>query len=402
MIRLFLILACLLIALPVARAWSDPQDFQQVEKGRYLATVGDCVACHTAAGGKPFAGGRAIATPFGTILSSNITPDRDTGIGAWTDNDFVRAMSKGIGPGGKHFYPVFPYPNFATMTRDDMLAVRHYLATIEPVRQAVDTNQLPFPLNIRGLMAIWNGLFLKTKEFKADPQQSAEWNRGAYLVQGLGHCGDCHSPKNIFGAEKTSEGYQGGNLQGWFAPMVTSDERIGLGAWTVDEVVEYLHTGHNKNAAASGPMAEVVALSTSRMTLPDLRAMAVWLKGLPSTNQEPPAAPAKTVMTAGHAIFQAQCGACHGSSGHGVANLFPALAGAPDVQSVDATNLLRVVLQGGKSVATPVKPTGPAMPAFGWKLSDEQIADVTTYIRNGRPDDQTIPRLRRSAIAAAS
>jgi mono/diheme cytochrome c family protein len=231
-------------------------------------------------------------------------------------------------------------------------------------------------------MAIWNGLFFKAREFRADPEKSAEWNRGAYLVQGLGHCGDCHSPKNIFGAEKTSEAYQGGNLQGWFAPTVTSDGRIGLGAWTVDDVAEYLHTGHNKNAAASGPMAEVVALSTSRMSLPDLRAIAVWLKDLPGANGEPAPAPAKTVMDAGHRVFQAQCGACHGSSGLGVPNLFPGLAGAPDVQSDDFTNLLRVVLQGGKSVATSTKPTGPAMPAFGWKLSNEQIADVTTYIRN--------------------
>jgi mono/diheme cytochrome c family protein len=379
-----LLLAWTLIALPGSCAWSDPRDFGQIDRGPYLATVGDCLARHTAADGKSFAGGRAIATPFGTLVSPNIAPDRETGIGAWTDDEFVRAMRKGAGRGGRHLYPAFPYPYFTLVTRDDLLRLRGYLATIDPVRNTVDVNRLPFPFNIRAVMAIWNGLFFRAKEFRTDPAQSEEWNRGAYLVTGLGHCGACHTAKNIFGADQKSGTFAGGKLQGWFSPNLTNDHHVGLGAWTVDEVVDYLHSGHNKNAAASGPMAEVVSLSTSHMTLPDLRAMAVYLKGGSGADEKPPSPPAnETVASPGQAIFEAQCEACHQSSGRGVTRLFPGLAGAPSVQADDASNLLRVVLQGGKSVATRTNPTGAAMPAFGWKLSDEQIAAVASYVRNG-------------------
>ncbi len=381
MIRAMLVIVLIMGATTGAR--SDAQPVQQTDPGRYLATAGDCIACHTAPGGKPFAGGRDIPTPFGSMVSPNITPDRETGIGAWTDDAFVLAMRNGIGPGGKHYYPAFPYPFFTKMTRDDVLVIRRYLETVDPVRNAVRSNQLPFPFRVRALMIGWNALFFDAGEFKADPTKSGEWNRGAYLVEGPAHCGACHTAKNALGADKKSKAYEGGKSEGWFAPDLTNDQPGGLGTWTVDELAEYLRTGRNKTAAATGPMGEVISLSTSHLTTEDLRAMAMYLKDHQGSRAGvTPAAPDKTLMVAGKDIFEAHCGACHQPSGTGVTGLFPALADAPAVQSDDFSNLIHVVLKGGKSAATRARPTGAAMPPFGWKLSDRQIAAVATYIRN--------------------
>lgn len=361
----------------------DGQDFARIQRGHYLATVADCAACHTAIGGKPFAGGRPIATPFGTIVSSNITPDRQTGIGRWSDDEFVTLMQHGIGRGGKHIYPAMPYPYYTHATRDDDLAIRAWLASIPAVRSKVDSNQLPFPLDIRAAMIGWNMLFFTPGAFRPDPQKSVEWNRGAYLVTGWEHCGACHTPKNLAGGDETSRTLQGAVLQGWFAPNITNDQRRGLGRWSVNDVVAYLRTGHNRIAAASGPMAEEVGLSSSQMSAPDLHAMATYLKSLPG--QIDPLTPldaASPAMRAGAAIYADECSACHAPRGQGVAGLFPALAGAPSIQSREPTSLIRVVLQGAKSAATDGAPTSPAMPAFGWMLSDRQTAAVVTYIRN--------------------
>ena len=376
----------LLLGLALARATpvsASEQAFEQIEHGRYLATAADCVACHTIPGGVPFAGGRAIQTPFGTLLSPNLTPDRETGIGAWTDAEFLRAMREGIGPNGEHFYPAFPYPYFSRMTPDDIVAIRRYLNTLDPVRNPVEANQLPFPFSIRGVMSVWNALFFTPASFTPHADKSPEWNRGAYLVEGPGHCGACHTAKNALGGDVTSRAFQGGSLGNWFAPNITGDARVGLGGWSVEETAEYLGTGHNRSAAATGPMAEVVSLSTSRMEPADLRAMALYLKDLPGLSASvTPAASDTPFMRQGKLIFEAQCAACHQSSGAGVPHLFPALAAAPGVQAGDANNLMRVVLEGGRSVATAARPTAGAMPAFGWKLSDEQVASVLTYVRN--------------------
>jgi mono/diheme cytochrome c family protein len=365
----------------IARA-SDPQDFALVERGRYLATVGDCTACHTSPGGKPFAGGRPIETPFGDLLGSNITPDRKTGIGGWDDDTFYNAMHEGFSD--QPLYPAMPYPYYTKVTRADVTAIRAYLNTVAPVANDVQSNQLPFPFSIRASMRVWNALFFRKGEWQPDPGKSAEWNRGAYLVEGLGHCGACHTPKNILGGDKTDLRLRGYVLQGWLAPDITGDQRTGIGGWSVDEIVEYLKTGANRFQTASGPMAEEIDDSTQHWTEGDLRATAVYLKAQPAVSRQPggPVQATDPAMQAGAAVYADQCAACHAMSGNGVARLFPALKNSGSVQSDDPTSLLRVVLDGTRAVATNRAPTGAAMPAFGWKLSDGQIAAVLTYIRN--------------------
>jgi mono/diheme cytochrome c family protein len=260
-----------------ARAAGDPQDFGQLQQGRYLTIAGDCAACHTLPGsGHDFAGGRPIETPFGTIFAPNITPDPQTGIGAWTDEEFVDALTKGRGRGGTRLYPAMPYTYMTKTTRKDALAIRNYLNTVPAVRNDVRSNQLPFPFNVRLGMAVWNKLFFTPGTFHPNPGKSAEWNRGAYLAEGLMHCGMCHTPKNLAGGDKTAHVLQGYALQGWFAPDITNDVRRGLGSWSVDDVAAYLKTGHNRTQMASGPMADTVMQSTARMGDADLRAVAVY------------------------------------------------------------------------------------------------------------------------------
>ena len=361
----------------------DPQNFETIQRGQYLVTLGDCGACHTAPGGPPFAGGRPLQTPFGSVLASNITPDRGTGIGAMTDGQFVDVLQKGLGRGGRHLYPAMPYTYLTHVTRDDALAMRAYLATVQPVHHAVDENQLPFPFSIRASMAAWNLLFFKNERLTPDPTQSPEWNRGAYLVEGPEHCGMCHTPKNVLGGDEASKALQGYALQGWFAPNITNDARRGLGAWSVDDIVAYLRKGHNRFAAASGPMAEEVQDSSQYLEESDLHAIAVYLKSRPGQNGEDHPLDAKRPdMQAGSAIYADLCSSCHTPTGAGIPNLFPRLAGSPGVQQREATSTVRVILQGVRSVATPGSPTGPAMPSFAWDLSDAQIAAVSTFVRN--------------------
>jgi mono/diheme cytochrome c family protein len=378
--------ACLLVLLgpSAGHAAADQQAFDEIERGRYLAIAGDCAPCHTAPGGKVYAGGRPIETPFGTLVSSNITPDRETGIGAWTDDEFVNSMREGTGRGGRRLYPAMPYTYYTKVTREDALAIRAYLATLDPVRNEVISNQLPFPFNIRVSLAVWDALFFKHGTFAPVAGKSDEWNRGAYLAEGLGHCGACHTAKNMLGGDKTSRALRGGELQGWYAPNLTGEPRVGLGGWSVDDVVAYLKTGHNSISAASGPMSEVVARSTSLMTDADLRAMAVYLKDHPPQDggAREPLSEEDRVMRAGQAIYVDNCAACHTAEGTGIPRLFSALKDSPSVLADDPVSLIRVVLQGAQSVATDSDPTGPSMPAHGWKLSDEQVAAVITYIRN--------------------
>ena len=367
-----------------AAAAGSGQDFSQIERGRYLTAVGDCAACHTKPGGKPFAGGLPIETPFGKVVAPNITPDNETGIGLWSDDDFVRAVTQGIRRDGAHLFPAMPYTYYTKVNRDDVLAIRAYLETVPAVSNSVSADQLPFPLSVRADMAAWNALYFTPGEFQPDPNKSAEWNRGAYLAEGLMHCGACHTPKNIAGGDKTGEQLQGYALQGWFAPDITTDQRRGLGSWSVDDIVAYLKTGHNRFAAATGPMADEVANSSSKMTDADLHAVATWLKDQPAPKEASarPVAAADKAMKTGAAIYADECSACHTPHGAGIAELFPALAGAPSVQSTDPTSMIRVVLAGTRSVATDSAPTAPAMPAFAWLLNDRQAAAVLTYIRN--------------------
>jgi mono/diheme cytochrome c family protein len=361
----------------------DPQAADQVTRGHYLAIAGDCAACHSAPGGKAFAGGLAIETPFGTLLSANITPDRQAGIGAWSDDEFVHSMQQGIAPGGKHLYPAMPYTSFTHVTREDLLALRAYLSTLDAVSDAVATNRLPFPYDIRASMIVWNALNFSPGEFRADPNQSAEWNRGAYLVNGLGHCGACHTPKNLLGGDKSSAPLSGAAVLGWYAPPLDDNPRTGLGAWRVEDIVSYLKSGWGGGQAATGTMALVVANSTSQLADADLHSIAVYLKAIPAPAQAPaPLDKTTASMRSGRSLYLANCSACHTSSGEGVADLAPTLANSAVVQAASTDTLLDVVLNGAQAVATDAAPTAPGMPAFGWQLSDEQIATLLTYIRN--------------------
>lgn len=363
---------------------SDQQKFAEIEHGRYLATLADCTACHTKKNGdQPFAGGRPIETPFGTIVSANITPDRETGIGNWTDEQFDAAVRRGIRANGSRLYPAMPYTAYTKMSREDVKAIRAYLATVEPIHNPVVSDQLPFPLNIRMGMRVWDALFFRQGEFKPDLNKSPEWNRGAFLVNGPGHCGACHTPKNVLGADKTPEALQGSQVQGWFAPNITNDEVRGLGTMSVDDIEALLKTGHNRLATVTGPMSEEIEDSSAHFRDDDLKAIATYLKSLPGDgNKETPLDQSDSRMTAGKAIYRDVCSACHGLDGNGVANLFPALAKAPSIRSKDPTSAIRVILRGARSVATSAEPTAPAMPSFGWQLNDGQVAAVVTYIRN--------------------
>ena len=368
---------------PKSELAHDSQSYDEIARGRYLATVADCAACHTSPGGRLYAGGRVIETPFGKIVSPNLTPDLATGIGAWSDDDFVNALWIGRGAHGTHLYPAMPYTYYTKMSRADILAIRAYLNALQPVPNEVHANQLPFPFDQRWSMAGWNWLFFAAGRFQPVPGKSPEWNRGAYLVQGPGHCGMCHTAKNFVGADDAGHPLQGGVLQGWLSPNVTGNPREGVGSWSVDDVVAYLKTGQNRIGAATGPMAEVITDSTSHMTDADLKAIAVYLKDQPSPQTAVTAVSASDpAMKTGEAIYVDQCAACHRRDGTGARGLFPAMKGNPDVQQADPTTLVRVVLHGTQNVATPGAPTGPAMPAYGWKLNDRQAAAVITYIRN--------------------
>lgn len=381
-IRVAALVATLLITRAAAAA--DLQSFETVARGRYLAVAADCAACHTKPGGKPFAGGVALETPFGTLVGPNITPDPNAGIGAWTDDEFVAALHDGRGRGGIRLFPAMPYPAYTKMTREDALAIRAYLQTIEPAPDKIEPDQLPFPLSIRLNIAVWNALNFKPGRLEPEPSKSAEWNRGRYLVDALGHCGTCHTPKTSLGADNDSSYLQGAVLQGWFAPNITADSRKGIGGWPVDELVSYLKTGVNPDAIATGAMTEEIVHSSSNMTDDDLKAIAVYLKSLVPERENAPAALATSDprMVAGQAIYKDNCAACHTDAGAGIPGLFARLAGSHAVQSDNPTTLIRVVLKGSRGVGTPDAPTSPAMPSFGWRLNDVQVASVSTYIRN--------------------
>lgn len=397
----------LIVQAGAAHAAASGQDFAEIERGRYLAIAADCDACHEDPISKrPFAGGLPIETPFGNVVAPNITPDRDTGIGGWSDAEFEAALRHGRRPDGKRLYPAMPFPYFTRMTPQDVAALHAYLETLEPVHHAVAADQLPFPFDIRASMVLWDALYFSDATFSADPAKSAEWNRGAYLVQGPAHCGACHTPKGPLGGDKGAEFLQGYSIQGWFAPNLTNTHD-GVGDWSVDDIVEYLKSGHNRFAAASGPMAEEVRHSSSQMRPADLQAMAVYLKdqGGPQVARQPVGA-AEPIMATGSAIYGDLCAACHQTDGTGVPRLIPNLAASASVAAREPTTVIRVLLEGANSVATEAEPTAPAMPAFGWQLSDAQIAAVGTYIRNSwshaaRPITAHEVHEERGALSAA-
>ena len=378
------ILACLLLcsAFAASARAAVPAE-ETIAHGKALVDAGDCTGCHTADPTKPFAGGVRIDTPFGAIYSPNLTPDRKTGIGAWSDQDFYNALRFGIAPDGSRYYPAFPYPNFSKLTRSDILAIRAYLATLTPFANQPPPPQLRFPLNFRIVMRLWNFLFFRPGILQPDQQKGTDWNRGRYLVEGLGHCGGCHTPKNFLGADKPERALTGGRVGGWFAPRLDGAARSGLKSWSVDDIAEYLGSGRNGKSHADGPMADVVVNSTSRMSDDDVRAIAVYLKSLPPGPLERAVvAPSEASMKSGAAIYAHQCIACHEADGSGAPRIYPPLPGNALLQSADASSTLRVILDGAQTVTTPRAPNTGSMPAYAKQLSDQQVADVTNYVRN--------------------
>ncbi len=380
--RAILALVLLCTAFTLGKARAEPSE-ETIARGKALTETAGCASCHTADPSKAFAGGRRIDTPFGAIYSSNLTPDRDTGLGAWTDGEFHRALRYGVAPDGSLYYPAFPYPYFTKMVRDDLLAIRAYLATLTPVHNSPPPPELRWPLNYRVVMRVWNLRFFQPGIFEPDQQKSTAWNRGGYLVTGAAHCGACHTPKNIFGADKRSRAFGGGRVQGWFAPRLDGAERSGLKSWSVDDIVEYLQSGRNSKSHVGGLMAEVVVDSTSKMSDADVRAIAVYLKDLPAGAPEPAVTPPpQAEMAAGKAVYARACVACHEADGSGAPRIYPPLPGNANLQSADPTSTLRIILDGAQTVTTPRAPNPGSMPAYAKQLSDQEIADVANYIRN--------------------
>ncbi len=360
-----------------------------IEQGEYLARAGDCIACHTAPGGKLFAGGRPMPTPFGTLYSSNITPSPDTGIGKWSADAFYATMHTGRLPDGGLLYPAMPFGAYTKVTRADSDAIFFYLRSVAPVEAANKPHDLRFPYNNRSLILGWRTLFFTEGEYKPDAMKSTEWNRGAYLVQGLGHCAMCHSAINALGGSSESKAFQGGliPMQHWYAPSLTSNKEAGLGDWSLADISDYLRSGVSHRGAVYGPMAEVVYNSLQYMTDGDTLAMSVYLKSL--AEGSPPDPPASTVpgaessllMSLGKTVYDAQCASCHGAQGRGMTPQYPPLAGNQSIQMESAVNPIRMVLNGGYPPGTAANPMPHGMPPFAQFLSDDQVAAVVTYIR---------------------
>jgi mono/diheme cytochrome c family protein len=374
-------------------------DAAQLARGQYLVAAGDCMSCHLRDGGEPFAGGLGLNTPFGVIYSSNITSDAQTGIGAWTSEQFHQAMHDGKGIHGENLYPAFPYPWFRLASRADDDAILSFLKTTPAVHYTPPENHLPFPLNIRSAVGAWNMLFLDSHEYQTDPGQSAEWNRGAYLVNGLGHCGGCHTPKNMLGADKSKQFLRGGDLDTWVAPDLTGNARTGLGDWNLDDITEYLHTGRNARAAAGGPMADVITYSTSLMSDEDRHAIATYLKSQPASPVVAASTPDIEAIRRGAEIYSDACTSCHLENGVGQSRLFPPLGHDAVLQQADPAGLLHLILAGTQIGTSASRPSPLSMPSFAWKLSDQEIADVATYIRNSW-SNQAAP-IAESEVSAA-
>jgi mono/diheme cytochrome c family protein len=354
----------------------------QLQLGRYLVAMGDCASCHTRDGGEPMAGGLGMNTPFGVIYTPNLTSDADTGIGGWTPAQFYRAMHLGRDDQNRNLYPAFPYAFFTRIGRTDTDAILAYLKTVPAVRYTPPPNRLPFPLNIRFMVKGWNLLFFRPGFYQQDHGKSAEWNRGAYIVNGLGHCGQCHTPVNLLGANEQANALRGGSLENWVAPDLTANTRVGIGGWSNSDIVEYLRTGRNARAQAAGPMAEVVSYSTSLLSDGDLAAIATYLKDQPPSPSPRLGAPDAGAMRRGAAVYSDACASCHLERGVGQPRYFPPLAGDAVLQQANSAGLAHMILAGVRTAPTASRPSPLAMPSFAWKLSDQEIADVATYIRN--------------------
>ena len=374
-------------------------------RGEYLTRAADCAACHNAPNGKPFAGGLPFKLPFGTIYSSNITPDRETGIGNWNDDDFVRALHRGIAPGGRYLYPAFPYTSFTAMSRDDALAIKAYLFSLPPQHVANKENDLIFPFNQRWGMAFWNLVFLSDRRFVPDPAQSAAVNRGAYLATALGHCGECHTPRNLAYGLESGRAFAGEALQGWDAYNITSDKRSGVGAWSDAQLASFLASAHAQGrGSAAGPMAEAVENSLQYLTSEDIRALVAYLRTVAAQTGDYgiSAAPAPGAQESedelGRHVFEGGCANCHEYNGDGRQTVYASLVGSRSVADPDGANVMQIMLNGAKYR---IKDQNVFMPPFGAAYSDAELAAVANYViahfggKTGRVTPEDVARRRR-------
>jgi len=387
----------LLAALPSAAPAQAPDsttraqapDAEVIKQGEYLARAGDCIACHTTPGGALFAGRRPMPTPFGTLFSPNITPDQDTGIGKWTAGEFYSMMHTGRSPDGGLLYPAMPFGSYTKVTRQDSDAIFAYLRSVPPIKLASRPHELSFPYNNRSLILGWRTLYFQQGEYQPDHANSDEWNRGAYLVQGLGHCTMCHSQINALGGSSASQAFEGGliPMQNWYAPSLTSNKEAGLGDWSIEDISDLLQKGASRRGAVYGPMAEVTYDSLQHMTDADARAMAVYLKslaahggpGAPASSM--PAAESSLLLRLGKTVYEGQCASCHRSDGRGMPPDYPPLAANQSIQMASVVNPVRMVLNGGYPPGTAGNPMPHGMPPFAQSLSDDEVAAVVSYIR---------------------
>ena len=363
-------------------------------RGEYLTAAGNCVSCHTSEKGRPFSGGLAFETSFGTIYSTNITPDKETGIGRWSLEEFTVAMRQGERPNGEHLYPVFPYTSFTGVSDEDIAAIYAYLKTLDPVRSLPPQNDLDFPYNQRWALGVWKFLFLEDRRFEPQPAQSAQWNRGAYLVETLGHCGECHTPRNFLGATDADLAMTGatymdrveGKLSAWSAPNLT-DASSGLALWSNEDIAGYLKLGFSHRAGVFGPMNNVVVNSTRHLSEDDVSAITVYLKSLPANARESGAPASDEVLRAGSIQYDIHCGTCHLPTGEGSAETGPPLVGSPVVLDTDPASLINITLYGAQlpkiAPSTEWQSRGwKRMEPYANKLNDEQTAALLSYLRS--------------------
>jgi mono/diheme cytochrome c family protein len=364
--------------LPAARA-AAPPDQTLIARGKYLATAGDCVACHTESGGQMFSGGEALDTPFGKIYAPNITADKKNGIGDWSDDDFYKALHEGIAKDGTYLYPAFPFPWYTKVSRQDVLAIKAYLFSLPTSDKASKPDAFGFPFNIREGLLAWRTLFFKAAEYQPDTSKSADWNRGAYLVEGLEHCGECHNKSKLVGASDWSGNLQGGVIEGWYAPSLTENAQEGIGKWSETDVAKYLKTGKAPdNGVVVGPMQETIHDSLSKLSDQDLHAIAVYIKSVPAISSEKPvkAQDNQVAMDQGGQVYLSHCAFCHLPNGQGQKGMIPSLAGDGSVTAGGPQTIISVVL-GGAAAQRGYAP----MPAVGLDLTDGEVAEVANYIR---------------------
>jgi mono/diheme cytochrome c family protein len=389
--------AALLALLPLAAAAQTAGDL--VQRGAYLTHAADCAACHSVPGHPAFTGGRAFVTPFGTLYSPNITPDAATGIGGYSDDDWVRMLHQGVGRGGRHLYPAMPYNSFTLMTREDALAIKAYLFSLPPVHAVAPDNQMSFPFDQRWLMVFWNLLNNPDRRFQLDTTRSAEWNRGAYLVEALGHCTQCHTPRDITQGLRSSKAYAGTEQQGWLAYNITSDRAAGVGGWSDAALAQYLSTGHaDGHGPASGPMAEAVEDSLRYLTPADISAMVAYIRSIPAQPDGalPPSASQRSGDALGAHIFAQACAGCHLASGTGRQSPWAALAGDHTASDPAGTNLLQVLVNG-----TQIETAQGLMFMHGFTAAytDPELAAVANYVIGqfgGRAGKVTAEDVRRA------